>query len=159
MFAKARFGILLLFIFSGFAFSQNPGLDAGQILELVNGKRQEHGLASLRLNPVLNLAAFAKASDMQAFNYFAHVSPQGVRPWHWFKALGYKYVYAGENLAVGFSDPSELIDSWMSSATHRANILSPFYSDLGLAIVGEGDNTLVVQFFGNKNQTLISLRQ
>lgn len=133
-------------------------MSAQSILSLVNQDRAEHGLSQLDLNPTLSLAALSKAQDMIAQNYFAHVSPEGVKPWHWLSSLGYEYTYAGENLAAGFDDPYDLVDSWMSSKEHRANILSPFYDELGLAIANSGDTTIVVQFFGSRVNH-VSLRE
>jgi uncharacterized protein YkwD len=141
--------LLFAIVFSGFTIDR-PSLSAQSILHLVNQDRKEHGLPQLSLSPTLSLAALSKAEDMLSQNYFAHISPSGVKPWHWFKSLGYEYVYAGENLAAGFDDPGELENSWMSSSDHRANILSPHYEDLGLAIVEREDTTLIVQFFGSR---------
>ena|SRR3989338_1368244 len=156
--AKFRTGILLLFVLMTFSFSYKPNLTPGEILELVNTTRVNSGLTPLSLNSTLNLAAFAKAEDMLNNNYFAHVSPEGVKPWYWFKAMGYNYTYAGENLALGYDDADELVDSWMSSPSHKSNILSPFYSDLGLAVVNDQGNTVIVQMFGSKTN-LVSIRQ
>lgn len=156
---RIRLGLLfgLILLVFGFGASQG-GLSAQQILNLVNQDRQRQGLEVLTLNPTLNLAAFAKAEDMVSRNYFAHIGPDGSQPWDWFRALGYNYTYAGENLAVGYSDPHELENSWMSSPKHRANILSPLYSDMGLAVITQNNTTVVVQFFGSKNQ-LVTLRE
>ena len=131
---KVRFGFLLGFLALLLSFSlRTKPLTEAQILDLVNLDRTNHGLTSLTLNPTLNLAAQAKAEDMLAHNYFAHTSPSGATPWYWFKSLGYRYTYAGENLAEGYSDAVDLEKSWMASAPHRANILSPNYEELGLA--------------------------
>lgn len=135
-----------------------PQLSAEEILQLVNRDRSAHGLGNLSLNPSLNFAAFAKAQDMLVRGYFAHVSPDGVLPWHWFKLTGYQYTFAGENLAVGFNDADDLEQSWMASTQHRANILSPYYSDLGLAVVQRNGVSLVVQFFGSQSEQ-VSLRR
>ena len=125
---------------------------------MVNSDRASHGLAELNINPLLNLAALAKAQDMIDKNYFAHVSPDGVNPWYWFKSLGYKYSYAGENLAEGYTDAKDLEKSWMNSPTHRANILSPNYSEVGFAVLRENNTNVVVEFFGSKEEKL-TLRQ
>ena len=152
---KLKLGLLLFFIvFATSANAYSPPLTADKILALVNSDRKTYGLNPVALNPTLNLAASAKAYDMIAFDYFSHISPDGIKPWHWFKSLGYNYVYAGENLAHGFYSADELQQSWMSSETHRANILSPFYSEMGLAIVKTEETTLIVQFFGNKEGKL-----
>ncbi len=153
--ARLRLGLLLI-ILSLFATGSRSGMliSPQRILDLVNQDRVRHGLSELVLNPKLNLAAMAKAEDMLANGYFAHESPVGTKPWHWLKSLGYNYSYAGENLAQGFSDAMELENSWMSSPTHRANILSPFYSEVGLAVVGSGSSNLVVQFLGSEDSKL-----
>ena len=135
-----------------------PSFSIDDILRLVNQDRRNHGLSDLQINPVLNLAALAKADDMLNKNYFAHVSPDGTVPWHWFQYLGYQYTYAGENLASGFSNPNELENSWMQSPSHRANILSPFYSDLGLAIVQEHNANVVVEFFGSRQKQIVGYK-
>lgn len=136
------------------AFSLTQGdnsITAEKILQLVNRDRARFGLHALSLNPTLNLAAYAKAEDMVEKNYFNHISPEGTKPWHFFNALGYNYLYAGENLALNYKDPLDLERSWMASPSHRENILSPYYSELGLAVVSNADRVVVVQFFGSRN--------
>lgn len=159
MFQKARLLCLVLSLTFCSASLNSPRIiTAEEILDLVNQDREKHGLSGLDLNSSLNMAAGLKAMDMVEKNYFAHVSPQGLKPWHWFKVIGYNYTYAGENLAIGFSDASELERTWMASASHRANILSPVYSELGLAVAKHDDNYVVVQFFGSEDDKL-TLRQ
>ncbi len=154
---RGRFAILIIGIALFLGTSSAPSvLTTEAILELVNQDRVEHGLSVLVSNPTLNLAAYAKAKDMLEKNYFGHTSPDGTQPWHWLQTLGYRYSYAGENLAEGFSDAKDLENSWMASPKHRANILSPFYSDQGLAIVSDGHTNIVVQFLGSK-ENLVSL--
>jgi uncharacterized protein YkwD len=133
-------------------------LTVEQVLMQANADRSRLGLPALKLDHTLNLAAFAKAEDMLTNKYFAHVSPEGVKPWHWFKAMGYTYSHAGENLAIGFDDSSDLERSWMESPKHRANILSSDYSDMGVAIVYKNGQQMVVQLFGSRLD-LIAIRQ
>ncbi|MBX4191651.1 MAG: CAP domain-containing protein [Candidatus Doudnabacteria bacterium] len=150
--SKLRFGFLLAIIVLASALQlKSEMLSQQEILDLVNLDRAQYGLPSLTLNPTLNLAALAKAEDMLSNNYFAHTSPAGTTPWHWLKAFGYNYTYAGENLAEGYQAADELQKSWMASDTHRANILSPYYSDVGLAVVTYNNTNLVVQMFGSKD--------
>ncbi|HEX9502698.1 MAG TPA: CAP domain-containing protein [Patescibacteria group bacterium] len=150
--SKVRFGFLLatIALISSISFEATV-LSQQEILDLVNQDRINHGLSTLNLNSTLNLAALAKAQDMRIHKYFAHTSPTGATPWHWFKTMGYNYTYAGENLAEGYSDAQDLENSWMASPTHRANILSPFYSEVGLAVVSYHNTNLVVQMFGSKD--------
>ena len=153
--SKLRFVFLLavIAIFTSFSFSPKAFAEA-EILALVNDDRAAAGLPHLSLNPILNLAAYAKAQDMLSENYFSHTSPEGETPWHWFDVWGYRYTFAGENLATGFSDPQDLENSWMASAPHRANILSPNYSEVGLAVVSYEGKNIVVQLFGSQDQKL-----
>lgn len=156
---KFRFALLLaaICLFLG-AAPETRVLSAEEIINLVNEDRASHGLPRLSTNPVLNLAALAKAQDMFEKNYFSHVSPEGTMPWHWFKSMGYHYTYAGENLAEGFRDELELEESWMQSPSHRANILSPYYSEMGLAVVQRNNTNVVVQLFGSRDNK-VTLRQ
>jgi len=123
-----------------------------QVIELTNQKRLENGLSPLTLNGQLNEAAQRKAGDMFAFNYWSHNSPSGRNPWSFFQEVGYKYLYAGENLARDFMNSSSVIDAWMNSPTHRDNVLNSRYQETGLAVVNGTLNgvetTLVVQLFG-----------
>ncbi len=125
-----------------------------QILDLVNKEREKAGLAPLSLSKELSTAATKKAADMFANNYWAHVSPTGITPWDFITSSGYNYLYAGENLAKDFSTSEEVVQAWMRSPTHRANILKPEYKDIGLAVMNgsllNSDTTLVVQEFGSK---------
>jgi len=123
-----------------------------KIIELTNQKRAELGLAPLTNNSLLNEVAQRKAADMFAFNYWAHVSPSGRDPWSFFKEVGYKYIYAGENLARDFMDSTSVVEAWMNSPTHKDNIVNPNYKEIGVAVVNGNLNgvetTLVVQVFG-----------
>lgn len=107
---------------------------------------------TLKTNPVLVAAAQAKANDMAAKGYFAHVSPEGLDPWHWFKEAGYSFDYAGENLAIDFSDSADVERAWMNSMAHRENILNSRFSEIGIATAEglyQGHATIfVVQEFG-----------
>ena len=122
------------------------------IVDLVNGDRGTNDLGGLTWSPVLAKAAQAKADDMAAKGYFAHVSPEGVNSWYWFRQAGYNFVYAGENLAVDFYDSADVERAWMASPTHRANILNGHYTEIGVATaqgVYQGHlTTFAVQMFG-----------
>jgi len=123
-----------------------------QLLSDTNAQRTSLGLAPLTLNSELSAAAAAKAADMFAKGYWAHNSQTGTPPWYWITNAGYQYTVAGENLAKNFSDSQGVVNAWMASPTHRANMVKPSYQDVGFAVVngtlqGE-DTTLVVQMFG-----------
>ncbi len=123
----------------------------GALISLTNADRQTQKLDALIEDPLLDQAAQLKANDMAAKGYFAHVTPEGYQPWHWFDVLGYTYEYAGENLAVNFSDSKDVESAWMNSPTHRANIVKPQYTRIGIATADgmyKGEQvTFVVQLF------------
>ena len=122
------------------------------LLSDTNKQREAQNLPDLQLNDELSQAAFLKAQDMFKNNYWAHVSPGGVQPWKWFGDVGYNYSYAGENLAKNYPTADATVQAWMNSPTHRANILSTHYKDIGFAVVDgtlNGQNTsLVVALYG-----------
>lgn len=126
-----------------------------QLLVLTNQKRQENGLGVLTLDERLNQAAVNKGNDMLAKGYWAHISPDGTTPWVFIKGAGYAYTYAGENLARGYTNSPDVVNAWMASDSHRQNMLSANYSNVGFAVVsgslnGE-DTVLVVEMFGTSN--------
>lgn len=129
-------------------------ITAEDLIDLTNQKRQDNGLTQLEINPNLTSAAMQKAADMINKNYWAHTSPEGRTPWAFFKEVDYQYLYAGENLARDFLDPQSVINAWMKSPTHRDNILSSRYQDVGIVVVHDTfqgqPTTLVVQFFGTQ---------
>lgn len=124
------------------------------LLNVTNKVRQENGLSALALDSSLSQAASQKAADMFAKDYWAHVAPDGATPWGFIKNSGYAYLYAGENLARGFSNTSDVVNAWMASPSHRDNMLSSNYDDVGFAIssgnLTGSDTVLVVEMFGRK---------
>lgn len=114
-------------------FPQVASVISSVIVDLTNGDRMAHDLSALKVNPVLVAAAQAKADHMAALGYFAHTAPDGTDPWHWFDKAGYEYEYAGENLAIDFSDSAGVERAWMNSPTHRENILNAHFTEIGIA--------------------------
>lgn len=103
------------------------------LVEQTNEARAGEQLHGLAVNEKLTLAAQLKADDMAAKGYFAHESPDGTTPWHWFREAGYEYAAAGENLAVNFTDSRDVTSAWLRSPTHRANIMNGTYTEIGIA--------------------------
>lgn len=127
-------------------------IETAELLTDTNAERQENGAAALQLNDKLSQAAFLKAQNMFAEQYWAHNSPSGVEPWKWFGDVGYNYSYAGENLAKNYPTADATVAAWMNSPTHRENILRQEYTEVGFAVVDgtlEGrETTLVVALYG-----------
>lgn len=123
------------------------------LANLTNEERQTQNLKTLTVNPSLNEAATMKAADMATHSYFAHTSPEGKTPWYWLLQVGYQYQYAGENLAINFSDSKDVTSAWMASPTHKANIVKTNYTEMGTGMASgiyEGHETVfVVQIYAN----------
>ncbi len=122
------------------------------LIDLTNQDRTENGVHTLAWNDTLESAAKLKAYDMVQNKYFAHTSPTGISPWYWFSQAKYDFVYAGENLAVDFTESSDVEKAWLNSPTHRANVLNSHYTEIGIAATNgtiDGRDTIfVVEFFG-----------
>lgn len=127
-------------------------IDQKKIIELTNIERQKLGLGTVSENDALDKAASLKAQNMFEENYWAHFAPSGKTPWDFILGSGYKFTFAGENLAKNFSSSEEVVKAWMASPTHRDNLLNDKYKDIGMAVVEgnlNGQKTiLVVQEFG-----------
>jgi uncharacterized protein YkwD len=130
-------------------------ISQSELIRLTNQTRLANGVGALRESSLLDQSAKLKAQNMFQEDYWAHYSPSGKSPWYWFDQVGYVYVLAGENLARDFDTSQGVIDGWMNSPTHRANMLAPGYKDIGIAVVNgtmQGhQTTLVVQHFGTTN--------
>lgn len=153
-FALANIQALLLISSDWLVSSILPSL----IVDLTNEERVHDDMGRLTRSEVLDRAATQKAEDMARYEYFAHYSPTGVSPWHWFDEVGYDYLHAGENLAIHFTDSDAVVDAWMSSPTHRENILNENYHEIGVGTARgtyNGHTTIyVVQLFGTQRMPL-----
>lgn len=145
-----------LAISTKYLVTKNPDLLSavitGVLVDITNADRLEQNIEPLRVSPVLALAAQKKANDMVEKGYFAHTSPEGKSPWYWFRDSGYRFLYAGENLAVNFVDSEDVVRAWMNSTGHRANILNDRFTEIGIAIAlgsyAGHESIYVVQLFG-----------
>lgn len=111
----------------------NPSQTAQQVLELVNQERAKASLQPLRMNGDLSSVAMVKAQDMYDNNYFDHQSPTHGSPFDMMKAHGIAFSSAGENIAKGQTSPAEVMNQWMNSPGHRANILNGNFTQIGIA--------------------------
>ncbi|MBI4049742.1 MAG: CAP domain-containing protein [Candidatus Doudnabacteria bacterium] len=126
---------LRLLIPTSFSFAA-PGIDAYDLMGKISQERTNRFIPTLTVNSKLIAAANSKSNDMLARSYFAHVDPDGNYVWYRIENAGYKpYLTLGENLAMDFSDAQSVIEAWMNSPTHRANILNEKFQDQGLAAI------------------------
>ncbi|MEK7545344.1 MAG: CAP domain-containing protein [Patescibacteria group bacterium] len=127
-------------------------LSRTNVVELTNDSRRSQRLKLLKNSKKLAAAAQKKAEDMLKNQYFDHVSPTGKKAWDFMNETKYLYLYAGENLALNYTSPQAVTEGWMASPTHRANILSPDYTEIGVGSVHGKyrgvDATFIVQMFG-----------
>ena len=103
-----------------------------EVLAIVNQERSKQGLKPLQMDWELERVARTKSQDMAAKGYFSHQSPTYGSPFDMMKQFGINYKSAGENIASGQRDPKEVMVAWMNSTGHRANILKPEYTHIGV---------------------------
>lgn len=117
-----------------------------RVVELVNKERAKYGLRPLTLNKELSRVARYKSQDMVDRNYFDHVSPFYGDPFNMMQMFGFDYQIAGENIAYGYPTPEAVMNAWMNSPGHRANILDSDYTEIGVGFVA-GKLIWTQQFF------------
>lgn len=118
------------------SFSDPPGdRFALKVLTLTNDYRRQYGLAPLRLNPLLSAIAQSHSQDMAHNDFFDHRSSNGSTVFDRFLQGGYGYRSGGENIAAGFSTPKSVVNAWIRSPGHRANLLTPFFQEMGVGFV------------------------
>ncbi|MEY8348367.1 CAP domain-containing protein [Bacillus cereus] len=110
-----------------------------RVVELTNAERAKQGLPALKVDAELSKVARIKSEDMQKNNYFDHNSPTYGSPFDMMKKFGISYKSAGENIAQGQRTPEEVVQAWMNSAGHRANILNSGYTHIGVGYVESGN--------------------
>lgn len=111
---------------------------AQQVIDLTNQHRQKNGLKPLIADAALSNVAQKKSEDMQQNNYFSHTSPTYGSPFDMIRDFGISYNSAGENIAQGQRTPEEVVNAWMNSEGHRANILNPNFTHIGVGFEETG---------------------
>ncbi len=124
------------------------------LIALTNQEREKYNLPHLSFNAELTKAAQTKAQYILDNNSFSHEGKNGETFSTWIRETNYQYKRVGENLAIQFDQPKDIMNAWMDSPLHRKNILNPLYQDIGIAVVqGNYKNkptTIVVQLFGTQ---------
>lgn len=161
--------VLIIFIGVLFYFNQNnfdiikklklsATVYPAVLADLANQDRNASDVPELTWSPTLEQAAKLKAEDMAENGYFAHTSPNGITPWHWLSKVDYNFLYAGENLAIDFTESANVENAWINSPKHKENIMNSHFTEIGIATVDgffEGKNTtFVVEFFGTPSKIL-----
>ena len=124
-----------------------------KVINLTNAIRKNLSLAILTESQRLNQAAYQKAEDMLLNQYFSHTGPDNKSLADWLAGIKYNFAVAGENLAMGFASPEEVVNGWTRSRTHYQNMIDPDFKEIGVGMVsglyGKVDTTLVAQYFGS----------
>lgn len=122
---------------------------ASEVIALTNAERAAARLAPLVPDPRLTAAAQAHSDDMVARDFYAHTSPEGRQPWDRAATAGAAHRGIGENIACGQRGPAEVVRGWMNSPGHRANILKPDFTHIGVGYAtGSRAGTYWTQVFG-----------
>ena len=109
-----------------------------EVVRLVNEQRAKNGLKPLRANWELSRVARYKSQDMVDNRYFSHTSPTYGTPFQMIRNFGISFRTAGENIAYGQRTPQAVVNAWMNSSGHRANILNASYTQIGVGYVAKG---------------------
>lgn len=134
-----------------------PSLDSDvtsyekEVIRLVNEIRAKNGLKKLTENWELSRVARYKSQDMKDNNYFSHTSPVYGSPFQMIGDFGISFKSAGENIAKGYTTPEAVVNGWMNSSGHRANILNSSYTQIGVGYVFKGAE--LIGFYKRKNQS------
>jgi uncharacterized protein YkwD/stress response protein SCP2 len=127
----------------------NLAQTAARVVELTNAERAGAGLPPLAVDALLAAAAQAHSTDMVARAFYSHTSPDGSQPWDRAAAAGSRRRTIGENIACGQRSAAEVVEGWMNSPGHRANILKPDFTHIGIGFAGGGQSgTYWTQLFG-----------
>ncbi|MED2765867.1 CAP domain-containing protein, partial [Bacillus thuringiensis] len=110
-----------------------------RVVELTNMERKKQGLSTLQIDINLSKVAHVKSEDMQKNHYFNHTSPTYGSPFDMMRKFEISYTSAGENIAQGQHTPEEVVQAWMDSPGHRANILNSSYTHIGVGYVENGN--------------------
>lgn len=133
-------------------------ISSNGLLSATNQRRATAQVGALSVNGQLSQAAQTKANDMATRNYWSHNTPDGTPPWTFISNAGYSYNKAGENLACGFDESSDVVLEWYNSPSHRDNLLHPDYTEVGFGIansesyncgnLGATQQTIIVAMYG-----------
>jgi uncharacterized protein YkwD len=121
-----------------------------RVVGIVNEERRKAGLPRLTAQAQLAQAARAYSTDMATRNFFSHYSPEGSTVADRVALTGYPFAVVGENIAWGQKDARQVMNAWMNSRGHRANILSVHYTEIGVGVAADKKGNLVwTQNFGS----------
>jgi uncharacterized protein YkwD len=132
---------------TGTAMSAAEAAMAADVFDRVNQERASAGLPPLAWHDGTAQVAYEHGVDMDVRNYFDHINPDGQTPWDRLTGAGISWSACGENIAHGQDSPAEVMNDWMNSSGHRANILEPVFTEIGVGVHISGGDIWWVQLF------------
>lgn len=130
---------------------EKPGTQSisleSEVVRLVNIEREKEGLEPLVEDTKLSNGALKKSEDMGKNNYFDHYSPNYGSPFDMMKKFGIQYSIAGENIAMGYPTAESVVEGWMDSPGHRANIMNPNFRKIGIGLYKSNRTNYWTQLF------------
>lgn len=133
-----------------------------KIITLTNEVRTNLKIKPLAENELLDKAALNKSQDMLVGQYFAHISPDNKAVNYFLQQVKYDYEMAGENLAIGFSGADDVVNAWIKSKTHYANMIDPDFTEIGVGMVSgkykDFDTTFVSEYFGARAEEIVPVK-
>ena len=120
-----------------------------EVVSLVNIEREKNGLKPFTVSEKLSDVARLKSKDMADNGYFSHTSPTYGSPFDMMRQFGINYRTAGENIAKGYPSAQSVVNGWMNSPGHRANILNPSFNTIGVGAYKSGNTIYWTQMFTN----------
>lgn len=152
--------VAALLFASGSLFAEE--IDAKSVTLEINRVREAGGLLPVIADDRLALAAADRIRDMEERGYWGHFGPDGSSPFEWVTLRGFRFAAAGENLARGFETAAVMVEAWMESRGHRATLMSPEYTSVGIAVIdgyttGRAPGKSVVAIFA-REQADVTLR-
>lgn len=106
-----------------------------KVIQLINAERNKEGLPLLSEHALLTQAARLHSTDMACNQFFSHLSPTNGDVEHRMALQNYNYSAIGENIAAGYTSPESVVQGWMDSTGHRANIMNATFTQIGVGYV------------------------
>jgi uncharacterized protein YkwD len=138
---------------SGLPSLANLSSITNRVLALTNFHRQQSGLAPLKNNAILTAVAQSHTENMVVRDFYSHQAPDGSRSADRIRRAGYNYSFAAENIAAGYDSADAVVQGWMNSPGHRANIMNPNLQEIGVGFyfIANDPGTVNYRYYWTQN--------
>lgn len=135
------------FLYNAYSYTEKREAFETKVLTIVNSERKKAGRHALKKNKDLTKTARLKSDDMLSLHYFSHTSPTYGSPFEMMMQFHIDYSLAGENIALGYSTPADVMEGWMNSPGHKANILNSGFTQIGIGYSNDTNRPYWTQQF------------